>query len=154
MHSTSCGTRCTYSAAHSSKIFKSLSITVLLCQGYCWIGKYTNEAFNRAITLIIRPRNKHFAIPFFLFWSISLSNLFLITFLKLLAIHFGMVANTISISVMWTDDFWFYITDEGHQLYSKMSRKIFKRKCNLNFTRVIRNSSFDLHFVYMWSTSF
>ena len=32
---SSCGYRCTHSAAHPSKRFKPLSAITLLCQGYC-----------------------------------------------------------------------------------------------------------------------
>ena len=38
--------RFTHSAAHSSKRFKPLSTIILLCQGYCRIGKNTNKEFN------------------------------------------------------------------------------------------------------------
>ena len=41
-----------------------------------------------------------------------------------------------------------------HQIYSKMMRNILKRKLDLNFIRVIKNSSFDERFVHMWVKSF
>ena len=163
MHSSFWGNRCTYLAAHSSKRFKPLSAVVLLCQGYCWIGKNTSKEFNCYDVLTIRPRTKHFVIPFFFFFFwfqlTSMGSLFLITFLKLLATHFGgVVTNIISISVMWTDDFWLYVTDLIPCLWIKATKYIpeywersVKRKCNLNFIRVIKNSSFEEHFVYIWS---
>ena len=52
VHSSSWGHRCTHSAAQSIKRFKLLSPIKLLCQGYCWIEKNTN---NRFMVLIIKP---------------------------------------------------------------------------------------------------
>ena len=54
VHSSSWCHRCTNSAAYSSKRFKLLSAIILLCQGYCWIGKNTNKKFNWIMVLIIK----------------------------------------------------------------------------------------------------
>ena len=39
VHSSSWGHRYTHSGVQSSKRFKPLSVTILLWQGHCWIGK-------------------------------------------------------------------------------------------------------------------
>ena len=46
---------------------------------------------------------------------------------------------------------------KDHQIYSKMLRKICKkekRKSNLSFIRIIKNSSFDQHFLYVYVKTF
>ena len=58
----------TFSSTFSKK-FKLLSTIIVLCQGYDWIWKNTNEEFNCVMILRIRPKIKHFAIPFFLGFS-------------------------------------------------------------------------------------
>ena len=55
VHTSSWKHRCTHSAAHSLKRFKSLSAIILLCQCYCWIRKNTNKEFNCVVVFIIRP---------------------------------------------------------------------------------------------------
>ena len=127
------------------KKIKSLPATILLRQGYCWIGKNTNKEFNCVmILMIIRPRTKLFTIPFF--WPYYI----------------------ISIFVMWTFDFTSQIIFNKSisyprikKLWSKATKYIrkcrersLKRKGNLNFLRVINNLSFDHHFAYIWSKPF
>ena len=47
VHSSSWGHRYTHSPAQLLKRFKPLPVSILLWQGHCWIGKYTNKEFNR-----------------------------------------------------------------------------------------------------------
>ena len=49
---SSWGHRCTHSAAQSSKRFKPLSVTILLWQSHCWIGKKT-QARNLIVFMVI-----------------------------------------------------------------------------------------------------
>ena len=86
---SSWGDRCKDLAEHSSKRFKPISPIIPLCQCYCRIGKNRNKKFKCIMMLIIRPRIKHFVIPFCWLQLISLRNLFLIKFLNFLTIYYG-----------------------------------------------------------------
>ena len=100
----------------------------------------------------------HFEIPIcFWFQWMSLSNLFLIKFLKFVVLG------------LWLYDFWFYHTNDfkspltpSWRWMKKLSAKTTKyipkcwersvtRKSNLNFTWVTKDLSFDQHFLYVWS---
>ena len=100
---------------------------------------------------------------FLWFQWMPLRNIFLIKVFRFLATYILIVnANTFSISVMQTDDFWFYVTDDlrhlshAHELRNlstqvienAFEKKFVKRKSNLNFIRTIRNSPFNPNFVY------
>ena len=43
---------------------------------------------------------------------------------------------------------------KGHQIYPKMLRKIFQNEVWSQFHRVIKHSSFDQYFLYIWSKPF
>ena len=153
IHSSFWVQTCTHSATHSSKRFKPLSAIIFLCQGYCWIGKNTSKEFNcvMLMVLIIRPSgalNLDFLFGFNeCLWS------FPYQFLKLSGFVFG----------LWLSDFWFYDTDDFKSPPMPMNKKFVsakttkyilgcwersvKRNSNLNFILVIKNSSFDQHFL-------
>ena len=58
VHYSSWGQKCAHSAAHSSKRFKPLSNSILLCQGYCWIRKYTNKKHSCVMMFIMSSTSK------------------------------------------------------------------------------------------------
>ena len=43
---------------------------------------------------------------------------------------------------------------KDHEIYSKMLKKICKRKPNIKLIRAMKNSSFDQHVAYIWSKTF
>ena len=83
-HCSSWDHRCTHSAVHSSKIFKPFLGIILLCQGYCWIGKNTNKKLSCVMVFMM----SEIPICFWCQWF-SLSTLFLIKFWKFLVLYLG-----------------------------------------------------------------
>ena len=156
VHYSSWGYRYAHSAAHSSKRFEPLSGVILLCQGIVKLKKHKQQI--QLCYVVYNETKYHFEIPIcFWFQWMSLSNLFLIKFLKFLVLG------------LWLYDFWFYHTNDfkspltpSWRWIKKLSAKTTKyipkcwersvtRKSNLNFTRVTKDSSFDQHFLYVWS---
>ena len=43
---------------------------------------------------------------------------------------------------------------KDHEIYSKMLKKICKRKPNIKLIRAMKNSSFEQHVAYIWSKTF
>ena len=128
------------------KKIKSLPATILLRQGYCWIGKNTNKEFNCVMMLIIRPRTMLFTIPFFwLYISFPYLLCEQITFDFTSQIILNKLISYPRIKKLWSKA----------TKYIRKCREIsLKRKCNLNFLRVINNLSFDHHFAYIWYKPF
>ena len=81
----------------------TFSVNLLYCQFIVLLEKTQTR---NSIVHIIRRRSIFVILIYFLFWS--LSNLFLIKFLKFLTIYFGVVANIVSISGMVIDELKFF----------------------------------------------
>ena len=140
--------RCTYSAAHSSKIFKS--VIVLLCQGCCWIGKNTYKEFNRVIMLTIRPRNKNLAIPFS-FVLTNISEQSFLYYVKTSSYTFW-VWLLILFPHLLCEQMTFDFTSQ--MKVTNYISKFWQWSLKGSLIRVIKNSPFDQHFVYIWSKPF
>ena len=69
------------------KRFKPLCDTLLLCQGYCWIGKNTNKKFSCVMMFIMRASSSLKLQFVFWFQWMSLSKL--IKFSKFLVLYLG-----------------------------------------------------------------
>ena len=139
-YSSWAGHKCTHSAVHSSKKIKSLSDIMLLCQSCCWIGKNTNKEFSCFLVFIMKlTSNLKFLFGFGLN-NISEQSL-PYRMLKISGFIFG----------LWLYDFWFSNTNDFKSYLipcrwiKNLSAKTTKDipKSNLNFIRVIKNSSFD-----------
>ena len=127
--------RCIHSAAGSSKRFKSLSVTVLLQQGHCWIGK-------KHTMLVIWPSSTLKCIFVFDF-NICLSYLFL-KFGKFLVLYLGCSCATFNFTTQRTLRH-LIPRPMNKNLSTKTTKYILKcwessvkRKSNLSFIRVIK----------------
>ena len=125
------GHKCTHSAAHLLKRFKSLSPTILLWQGHCWLekAKQTNNEFN-FVYGACNLTKWHFEIPISVWCQLmSLSNLFL-KFGKFLVWYLGCGCMTSNFTVQMTLRHLLLMPMNENfeckdcQIYSKMLRKI------------------------------
>ena len=130
--------RCTYSAGHSSKRFKSFPDIMLLCQGCCWVGKNTNKEFSCCcfffLLIIIRPSST------FNFWSVFGFNEYLSGILSLMNVEsfwfhvWVVVARLLILQHKWPQvTFWPMSKNKklefkDHQIHFKMLRKILKKE--------------------------
>ena len=116
---------------------------IFLWQGYCWIGKKTNKEINSVDG------------------AYNLTKLYL----KFLFVSGFNECLWAIFSLLSFENFWFYVwvvvVWVSKNLSAKTTKSIpnywersVKRKSNLNFIRVIKNSSFDQHFLYVWSKNF
>ena len=120
VHSSSCGNRCTHLAAHSSKRLNPLSVIILVCLAMIWSNTLQFEYF--------RDFNKCLQAIFF---QLSFEKLWL----------YLLGARLFWIKIIKN---YYQSPPKVYQMYSKKLRQF--RKPNLNFIRVIKNSSFNQSF--------
>ena len=161
--SSSWGHRCAHSAAQSIKRFKLLSPIILLCQGYCWIDKNTNNCF---MVLIIRPGS---TLKFQFVFSF---NKCIWTFFFILSFqNFWIYIWVVVVWLLILRHRWLYfkspltrppvpinkiLSAKTKKYIPKCWEKFVKRRSNLNSIRVMKNWSnwsknwsFDQRFLYM-----
>ena len=127
---------CTHSATHSSKRFKPLSTIILLCQGYCWIGKNTNKELNcvMLMVLVIR-RSSNLKFQFVFDFNECLWAIFSLLSFKIFGFILGL-GLYILLLIFWHrwPEVTFYhsylpmnkkLECKDHQINSKMLRRIF-----------------------------
>ena len=88
--------------------FKPLCDTLLLCQGYCWIGKNTNKKF-RCVMAFYNGTKYYFEVPIYLLFqwmSMSKENLFLTEFWTFLVLCLSCACY----------NFWFYDINDFNSL--------------------------------------
>ena len=168
MHSSFWGHRCIHVAAHSSKIFKPLSAIILSCQSYSWTGK--TQIRNSNVLWCLQSDQRDIARIWncnLLLVSMNVSEIyFFIKFWIFLLLY--LVCGCMTFDLQHMAKWWLkaVCTDEikssfmyAHEYciskcIPKCWRRSVKRNSNLNFIRVINNSSFDQHILYIWSKPF
>ena len=140
---------CRHSAAHSSRTLKPMPSIVLLWQGHCWIGKNTNKEFNRVYGTYNLTK-QYFNIPICFnecLWAIFS---FGIKFWKFMVLYLGCGCMSFDFTTQMTLSHlvsypcpWI----KTSKSVLKCWERSVKRNSNRSFIRVIKNSSFDQHFL-------
>ena len=120
VHSSSCGNRCTHLAAHSSKRLNPLSVIILVCLAMISSNTLRFEYF-RDFSKCLQA----------IFFQLSFEKLWL----YLLGARLFWLKNIKN---------YYQSAPKVYQMYSRKLRQF--RKPNLNFIRVIKNSSFNQSF--------
>ena len=139
---------------HKIQIFFWHHMTI--CQVYCWIVKDTSKGFSCVMVFTMTPSSTSKFQFIFGFNECFRAIFFFIKYL-VLYLRCGCVIlfyNKNDFESPLTSCRWIKnLSAKTTKHISKIERSI-KRKSFLNFIRVIRKSSFDQHFLYIWSKRF
>ena len=145
-----------HSAAHSSKRFKPFFDTILLWQGLCWIGKKHKQGIWLCLWCLIWPSSTlRFLFPFALncLWAIFSLNLEDFCFYIWVVVVWLLISQRrlLYITSCFYPCPWLKNLSATTTKYiPKCWEKSVKMNSSLSFIRVIKNSSFNQHFLYAY----